>query len=91
MTCTHPVIYETRDGVQVCHICGAVIDPPPQEPPKAEPKRGKKTKADYGISGRRCLFHTITPGRGRKTRRRSIVLTDRKKETLCRKSSPEKR
>lgn len=46
MTCTHPVIYETRDGVQVCHICGAVIDPPPQEPPKADPKRGKKTKAD---------------------------------------------
>ena len=50
MTCTHPVIYETRDGVQVCHICGAVIDPPPQEPkqepPKPATKREKKTKAD---------------------------------------------
>ena len=46
MTCTHPVVY-TVGGVSACRVCGAVIPVvPPQEPPKAEPKRGEKTKAD---------------------------------------------
>lgn len=48
MTCTHPVIYETRDGVQVCHICGAIIARVDESPAPAEKplKKPRKTKAD---------------------------------------------
>ncbi len=49
MNCTHPVIY-TINGAPTCYICGAVLTPIKDEPPKDETpkpaKKGKRIKAD---------------------------------------------